>query len=103
MLIVRITALEYFSSLVSSSRLIIIFITNMKNTTNMALRYQVITENGLKKIVSLISFVGVDSSMKQGLQERDCSLNNVRLIVLLTQNEVLIPNRPRRADQTSIF
>lgn len=95
--IVRTIALEYFSSVFVSSRFIIILITNMDNIMNTAFRYQILTENGLKKIVSLMFFDGVDSSMKQGLQERDYSLNDARLIVL-SQNEVLIPNRPRRTD-----
>lgn len=69
--IVTIIAPEYFSSLLASSRFIIILIINMKNTTNTALKYQVWTANGLKKISSLILFDGVESNMKHGLQEKD--------------------------------
>jgi len=69
--IVTTTASEYFSSLLASSHFIIILIINMKNTINTALKYQIWTANGLKKISSLILFDGVDSNMKHGLQKRD--------------------------------
>lgn len=69
--IITIMALEYFSCLLDSSHLIIILIMNMVNIMNTKFRYQVSFANGFRKISSLILFDGVDSSMKQGLRERD--------------------------------
>jgi len=64
---VRTTASEYFSCLLSSSRLNIILIINMEIIINTAHKYQVNLASGFRKISSLILFDVVDSSRKQGL------------------------------------
>lgn len=104
----RTMAPEYFSlvSLVSS-RLIIILIMNMQITRNTACRYHVCRENGFRKISSLILLVEVDSSMKQGLREKEISLKPIRAeaarAIWRRSDDEYIPNRPRRADESGII